>query len=172
MTSTATSQVPGAPDDGRADAVPPDPDASLRRCAVVLLVEDDDADADLAREALAGSPLATELHVVADGASALAFLRRTGAHAAAPVPDLVLLDLNMPGMDGRSVLTEVKRDPALRDIPVVVLSSSASPRDVACAYALSANSYVTKPVGLAAYLATIRAIERFWLGVATPPRAR
>lgn len=169
---TATRRASGAHDDGHDQAMQGDPSAPLRRRAVVLLVEDDDADADLAREALAESPLATELHVVVDGASALAFLRRAGAHASAPAPDLVLLDLNMPGLDGRGVLAEMKRDPALRDIPVVVLSSSASPRDVAGAYALSANCYVTKPVGLTAYLATIRAIERFWLGVATPPRTR
>lgn len=172
MMSTATMRALGAPDDGRDDAALADPPASLGRRPVVLLVEDDDADADLAREALAGSALVTELHVVVDGAAALAFLRRDGPHADAPVPDLVLLDLNMPGIDGRSVLMEVKRDPVLRDIPVVVLSSSASPRDVAGAYALSANCYVTKPVGLASYLATIRAIVRFWLGVATPPRTR
>ncbi len=167
----ATTRVPRPRDDEAVDAPARDPAAPHRRRAVVLLVEDDDADADLAREALAESSLATELHVVIDGASALAFLRRSGAHADAPVPDLVLLDLNMPGLDGRAVLAEVKRDPALRDIPVVVLSSSASPRDVASAYALSANCYVTKPVGLTSYLATIRAIERFWLGVATTPRA-
>ena len=167
----ATTRAREPLDDGHADATRVDPFMPHRRRAVVLLVEDDAADADLAREALAESSFATELHVVIDGAAALAFLRRAGAHADAPVPDLVLLDLNMPGLDGRAVLAEVKRDPALRDIPVVVLSSSASPRDVASAYALSANCYVTKPVGLTSYLATIRAIERFWLGVATSPRA-
>ncbi|MGZ8375808.1 MAG: response regulator [Gemmatirosa sp.] len=139
------------------------------RRGVVLLVEDSAADADLTREALAGSPLIVELHVVTDGREALAFLRRAGPHAQAPVPDLVMLDLNMPGMDGRTLLAELKQDPALRHIPVVILSSSAAPGDVAAAYGLSANCYVTKPVGLDSYLSTVRSIEQFWLGVSTPP---
>lgn len=149
----------------------PSPDAPARppRRGVVLLVEDDAADADLTREALAESPLASELHVVMDGLEALAFLRRAGTHAQAPTPDLILLDLNMPGLGGRAVLAEVKQDPTLRQIPVVVLSSSAAPGDVATAYALSANCYVTKPVGLDPFLSTIRSIERFWLGISTPP---
>ena len=133
---------------------------------VVLVVDDNAADADLTREALSGSGFVDELHVVGDGVEALAFLRREGAYEGAPVPDLILLDLNMPRLDGRGVLTEMKRDAALRRIPVVVLTSSSAPDDVAGAYDAGANCFVTKPVDLDAYLATVRAIGHFWLTVA------
>jgi CheY-like chemotaxis protein len=135
----------------------------------ILLVEDNPADAELTREALQESVLASQLHVVSDGLEALAFLHRTGRYADAPTPDLILLDLNLPRVDGRGVLTDIKQDVGLRDIPVVVLSSSAAPRDVSGAYALGANCYVTKPVSLDAFLAAIRAVEQFWIGVATLP---
>lgn len=142
------------------------------RRAVILLVEDNPADADLAREALVDSALGSDLNVVSDGVEALAFLRREGPYREAPAPDLILLDLNMPRLDGRGVLVEVKQDPAFRDIPVVVLSSSGAPDDVATAYGLRANCYVIKPVGLTRFVATIRSIERFWVAVAMlPPRA-
>jgi len=136
---------------------------------VVLVVDDNAADADLTREALAESTLVDELHVVGDGVEALAFLRREGAFARAPVPSLILLDLNMPRLDGRGVLAAVKADPALCDIPVIVFSSSTAPTDVAEAYRLRANCYVLKPVLLHEFLATIRAIEQFWMGLAALP---
>jgi CheY-like chemotaxis protein len=135
----------------------------------ILLVEDNPADAELTREALDESGLGSRLHVVSDGLEALAFLHRTGGHAEAPTPDLILLDLNLPRLDGRGVLAHVKREDVLRGIPIVVLSSSAAPRDVAGAYALGANCYVTKPVSLDAFLTAIRAVEQFWMGVATLP---
>lgn len=167
--TTATHRAVPEP---AAPAAPDAPGASSPRRAVVLLVEDDAADAELTREALAESGRGVELHVVADGIAALAFLRHLAPHTDAPTPDLILLDLNLPGLDGRGVLAEVKQDPALHDIPIVVLSSSAAPDDVASAYALRANCYVTKPVGLTHYLSTIRSIERFWMVVATPPPPR
>ena len=141
------------------------------RHRVVLLVEDNEADVELTREALAGSALGTQLRVVGDGLEALAYLRRAGEEANGPRPDLILLDLNMPRLDGRGVLEAMKWDTTMQDIPVVVLSSSAAPDDVRTAYRLRANCYVTKPVGLTAYLAMITAIEHFWFTVATPPPA-
>lgn len=142
-------------------------------CGVILLVEDNEADADLTREAFVGGMFHSELHVVRDGRSALAFLRQEGAYAGAPPADLVLLDLNLPGMDGRMVLDAVKSDPRLRHVPVIVLSSSAAPADIHAAYGAGANCYVTKPVGLREFLSTVRAVERFWIGIATlPPHPR
>jgi CheY-like chemotaxis protein len=138
----------------------------------VLLVEDNPGDAELTREALADGAPVGDVHVVQDGVEALAFLRRERSYADAPRPDLVLLDLNLPRMDGRRVLADVKRDPALRDIPIIVLSSSAAAADVAGAYELGANCYVTKAVGLDAYLGGVRAIQRFWTTVATLPPER
>lgn len=148
------------------------PDARVNgtsRRLVILLVEDNAADADLTREALADSDRLASLHVARDGADAIAFLRRQGQHADAPSPDLILLDLNLPGLDGRAVLTAIRGDPALREIPVVMLTSSSAPQDVSDAYRLGANCYVTKPLDLARYLSTIRAIEQYWSEVATLP---
>ena len=139
------------------------------RGPVVLLVEDNAADVDLTREALSDATRLGALHVVRDGAEAIAFLRREGVHAGAPIPCLVLLDLNLPGLDGRGVLVEMRRDETLRRIPVVVLTSSSAPDDAAGAYEAGANCFVTKPVGLTEYLAAVRAIEHFWLDVATLP---
>ena len=135
----------------------------------ILLVEDNPADVELTREALADSKLLSRLHVVRDGVEALAFLHREGDHRAAPRPDLVLLDLNLPRKDGRAVLTEIKGDPILRSIPVVVLTSSRAEQDVAKAYELNANCYVTKPVDLEQFLTIIRSIEQFWFTVARLP---
>ena len=162
MTPIAQKQGPA---NGRAAGAT----AAEPRRGVVLLVDDNAADADLTREALTDSSLVGELHVVSDGLQAIAFLRQQGAYRDAPLPHLILLDLNMPRLDGRGVLAEVKQDPAFRDIPVVVLSSSAAYDDVQKAYSLRANCYVTKPVGLGPFLATIRAITQFWIGTATLP---
>jgi two-component system, chemotaxis family, response regulator Rcp1 len=137
---------------------------------VVLLVEDNPADVDLTCEALSDATRAGGLHVVRDGVEAVAFLRREGDHAGAPIPDLVLLDLNLPRLDGRDVLVAMKRDASLKRIPVVVLTSSSAPDDASGAYEAGANCFVTKPVGLTEYLAAVRAIEHFWLGVATLPQ--
>lgn len=143
--------------------------ARSRKPLTILLVEDSPADVLMTREALAQTGLAATLHVAEDGVDALAFLRRAGRHAAAPRPDLVLLDLNLPRMDGREVLAEIKADPALAVIPLVVLTTSAADEDVLRAYGLHANCYVTKPLDFAAFARVVAAIKDFWFGVATLP---
>jgi CheY-like chemotaxis protein len=135
----------------------------------ILLVEDNPGDVDLTREALHESKVHTHLSIARDGDEALAFLRHEGTHAAAPRPDLILLDLNLPKKDGRAVLTEIKADPALSSIPVVVLTSSEAERDIAHAYALHANCFVTKPIGLDQFIEIVRSIEQFWLTVVKLP---
>jgi CheY-like chemotaxis protein len=135
----------------------------------LLLVEDNPGDVELTREALHEVPVPCRLSVARDGAEALRFLRREGAHAGAPRPDLVLLDLNLPRLDGRAVLAAVKQDPALRAIPVVVLTTSRAPADVREAYALHANAYVVKPADLDAHFAAVRALVEFWGAVAARP---
>ena len=135
----------------------------------ILLVEDDPADAFLARTAIRESKLVCVVHHVSDGDKALAFLRRQGEHASSPRPDLVLLDLNMPGRDGRSVLTEMKKDSELCDIPVVVLTTSDATSDIKTCYASGANSFVTKPVDLDGFLRAMRSIEDYWFQVVKLP---
>jgi CheY-like chemotaxis protein len=137
----------------------------------ILLVEDNLADRVLTKEALEEARIANHLHTVDDGIEALAFLRRQGPYAVAPAPDLILLDLNMPRMDGREFLEICKRDPALRHIPVVVLTTSKAEEDVARSYNLRANCYITKPVDFDQFLAVIKHIEEFWLNVVTLPGA-
>src|SRR5262249_13222957 len=135
----------------------------------LLLVEDNQADADLTREGLADGKLLFTLHHVIDGVQAMAFLRKEGEHAAAPTPDLVLLDLNLPRKDGREVLREIKEDPTLRTIPVVILTSSEAEGDIIKSYDLHANCYMCKPVDLARFLDTVRKIEEFWLTIVRLP---
>lgn len=137
----------------------------------ILLVEDNPGDVRLMREALGDGLGTTTLSVVNDGVAALALLRREGAFAAAPPPDLILLDLNLPKMDGRQVLAAIKGDPRLRRIPVVIFTTSADERDVLGSYDLGANCYITKPADLDQFIATVRAIEQFWLTVVTLPGA-
>lgn len=138
----------------------------------ILLVEDNLGDIELTKEALDTRELASELHVVRDGAAALDFLRRLGPYGDAPRPDLVLLDLNLPRLTGQEVLEEVKRDEALMAIPIVVLTSSAEAEDVTSSYSLHANCYVQKPVGLDEFIDTVHRIEDFWFVTAKlPPRA-
>lgn len=136
----------------------------------ILLVEDDPADAFLARTAIRESKLVCEVHHMSDGDKALAFLRKQGTHADSPRPDLVLLDLNMPGRDGRSVLAEMKKDSGLCDIPVVVLTTSDATSDIKTCYAAGANSFVTKPVDLDGFLRAMRSIEDYWFEVVRLPR--
>ena len=139
----------------------------------ILLVEDNPGDADLAREALENGKLANNLHVLDDGEKAMAFLRREGAYGAAPRPDLVLLDLNLPKKDGREVLAEIKADPNLKRIPVVILTTSKAEEDVLRSYNLHANCYVTKPIDLGQFLKVVKSIEDFWLTiVALPPNGK
>jgi chemotaxis family two-component system response regulator Rcp1 len=138
----------------------------------ILLVEDNPADVRLTEEALKEAANAlTRLHVATDGAQALEFLHRQGEFAGAPRPDLMLLDLNLPRVDGRQVLAHVKGDPDLRRIPVVVLTTSPSEDDILHAYDQHVNSYIRKPVDLDQFLHVLRAIDDYWLGsVSLPPR--
>jgi CheY-like chemotaxis protein len=126
----------------------------------VLLVEDDPGDVLMTREAFEDNKVANRLQVVADGVSALAFLRKEGEHADAPTPDLVLLDLNLPRMDGREVLEAMKSDEKLRSIPVVVLTTSEAEEDVVRSYSLHANAYVTKPVDFERFIEVVRLPQR------------
>jgi len=135
----------------------------------VLLVEDSPTDLLMTREALERSKLRIEIHTVEDGVKTLEFLRRTGKFATAPRPDLVLLDLNLPKKDGREVLAEIKTDPALKSIPVVILTTSKAEEDIARAYQSHANCFITKPVGFANFNEVMRSIERYWFAVATLP---
>lgn len=135
----------------------------------VLLVEDSPTDLLMTREALERSKVLLELHVVEDGVKTMEFLRRTGKYATAPRPDFILLDLNLPRKDGREVLAEIKADPALRPIPVVVLTTSKAEEDIARAYGSYANCFITKPVGFANFNEVMRSIERHWFEVATLP---
>lgn len=136
----------------------------------VLLVEDDPGDVHMTQEAFEDFKVANRLTVVSDGVEAMALLRREGAYADAPVPDLVLLDLNLPRMDGREVLAEVKGDPVLRSIPVVVLTTSAAEEDVLRSYDLHANAYVTKPVDFASFIDVVKRIDDFFVSVVKLPR--
>jgi two-component system, chemotaxis family, response regulator Rcp1 len=137
----------------------------------ILLVEDNPGDVRLTREALKDGRVHHHLHVVADGVEALAFLRATGVHGDAPRPDLILLDLNIPKMDGRQVLAEIKVDPDLVRIPVVVLTTSKAEEDIARSYDLHANCYINKPVDLDQFMTVVKAIEDFWLTVVRLPTA-
>lgn len=135
----------------------------------VLLVEDNPGDVRLTREALRDGKVSNNLSVVQDGVEAMRFLRREGPYADAPRPDVVLLDLNLPKKDGRQVLQEIKGDEALRTIPVVILTSSEAERDIAGAYALQANCYITKPVDLDQFITVVRSIEDFWFSIVKLP---
>jgi|ERR1039457_888165 two-component system, chemotaxis family, response regulator Rcp1 len=141
------------------------------RSIEVLLVEDNPADARLTQEAFSEGLLTNHLNVVTDGFEAMDFLRQRGRHSRAPRPDLILLDLNLPGKGGREVLEEIKTDPGLRRIPVMMLSSSTADQDLQCAYELHANCYIAKPLDFVQYLDVVRSIEHFWFGIVTLPSA-
>ncbi|MCA9705831.1 MAG: response regulator [Myxococcales bacterium] len=141
----------------------------VTRIIEILLVEDNPAEIDLARETLELAKIRNNLHVAMDGVEALRFLRREGDYASKPRPDLVLLDLNLPRKDGREVLEEIKQDPELRSIPVVVLTSSSAERDVVKTYSLGANCYITKPVDLTQFADVVKSIEDFWFVVVKLP---
>ena len=135
----------------------------------VLLVEDDPGDVLMTREAFADHKLRNTLHVVDNGIDALAFLRKQGQYADAPTPDLVLLDLNLPRMDGREVLAAVKQDEVLSSIPVVVLTTSEAEEDVLRSYRLHANAYVTKPVDFDRFISVVRQIDDFFVTIVRLP---
>ena len=138
----------------------------------VLLVEDDPGDVLMTQEAFEEHKVRNNLSVVSDGAEALAYLRREGKYADAVRPDLILLDLNLPRRDGREVLAEIKKDPELGRIPVVVLTTSAADEDILRSYQLHANAYVTKPVDFERFIQVIRQIDEFFVSVVKlPPRA-
>ncbi|HUE97028.1 MAG TPA: response regulator [Longimicrobiaceae bacterium] len=137
----------------------------------ILLVEDNPGDVRLTREAFKDAKVRNNLHVVDDGVKALEFLRSEGEYAAAPRPDLILLDLNLPRKGGREVLQEIKSDPDLLQIPVVVLTSSEADQDIAQAYELHANCFITKPVDLDQFLSVVRSLEDFWLTIVRLPHA-
>ena len=135
----------------------------------ILLVEDNPGDARLAAEAFKEGGSQTRLHVVQDGIEAMAFLRGEGRYASEPRPDLVLLDLNLPRMDGREVLAEIKRDEALKRTPVIVLTTSQAETDILHGYELHANCYIVKPSSLSEFMAAVKSIEDFWFGIAQLP---
>lgn len=145
-------------------------DARDARPIEILLVEDNPGDVRLTREALRDGKVQNHLSVVGDGVEALTFLRREGAHAQAPRPGLILLDLNLPRKDGRQVLAEIKTDQSLQTIPVVILTTSTAEEDVLKAYGLHANAYIKKPVDLDQFLRVVQAVEEFWLTLVTLPR--
>ena len=135
----------------------------------ILLVEDNPGDVRLTREALAEAKVSNNLAVASDGVEALAYLRREAPHENATRPDLVLLDLNLPRKDGREVLGEIKADPQLRRLPVVVLTTSTAEQDILESYNLYANCYISKPVDLDQFLAIVTSIEDFWLTIVKLP---
>jgi two-component system, chemotaxis family, response regulator Rcp1 len=137
----------------------------------ILLVEDSLADIELTKLGLREGKIANHLSIVRDGDEAIAFLRREGCYADAPRPDLILLDLNLPGKDGREVLAEIKADADLKKIPVVILTTSHAEEDVIRAYGLHANAYMTKPVGFEGFVAVVKGIGDYWFTlVRLPPR--
>lgn len=135
----------------------------------ILMVEDNPDDFELTMEAIRDSKILNHLHHVEDGVEAMAFLRKAGRYADKPVPDLILLDLNLPKKDGREVLAEVKSDPHLKRIPIVVLTTSQAERDVAAVYDLQANCYISKPVDLPQFIEVVKAIEDFWFSIVRLP---
>jgi CheY-like chemotaxis protein len=136
----------------------------------ILLVEDDPGDVLMTREAFEDYKVRNQLHIVNDGVEAMAFLRQEGEHADKPRPDLVLLDLNLPKMDGREVLEAIKSDADLSSIPVVVLTTSEAEEDVLSSYSLHANAYVTKPVDFESFIGVVRQIDDFFVTVVRLPR--
>ncbi len=139
------------------------------RSIEVLLVEDNPGDVRLTKEAMRESKVLVNLSVATDGEEALAFLRKQGVHQGAPRPDLILMDLNLPKKDGREVLAEIKFDPDLRRIPVVVLTTSRAEEDILRTYDLHANCFITKPVDLDQFITVVEAISDFWFSVVRLP---
>jgi CheY-like chemotaxis protein len=140
-----------------------------REAIEILLIEDNPGDVRLTREALRDSKLQNDLHVASDGVEGLAFLQRQGRYWNAPRPDLILLDLNLPKKDGRELLSEIKGDPDLKTIPVVILTTSSADQDILEVYKLHANCYVVKPVGLDAFMTIVKSIEAFWFTIVKLP---
>jgi chemotaxis family two-component system response regulator Rcp1 len=138
----------------------------------LLLVEDNPGDVRLTKVALKDAKLKINMHVVGDGMEAMAFLHRQGKYASSPRPDLIMLDLNLPKKDGRQVLAEIKEDPDLKRIPVVIVTTSKAEEDILKTYNLHANCYVTKPLDLDQFIAVVQSIEQFWLTIVKLPNGR
>jgi len=143
---------------------------TARRSADILVVDDNPGDVRLTVEALRDGEMQNSLHTARDGAEAIAFLRRKGKYGDAPRPDLILLDLDMPGMGGLQVLAEIKKDAALKDIPVVILTGSQEIEDIVRTYNLHANCYVTKPIDLEQFIRMVKSITNFWLTIVNRQR--
>lgn len=139
------------------------------RLIEILLVEDNPLDVEITMEALSNTKLANHISVTKDGVEAMRFLKREGAYKDAPRPSLILLDLNMPRKDGRAVLEEIKGDPQLRQIPVVVLTTSKAEEDILESYNLHANCYITKPVDMEQFGKIVQTIDDFWFGIVELP---
>lgn len=144
-------------------------DFSSKKQIEILLVEDSQGDIELTQEAFHDAKIANRIHVAHDGDEALEFLYQRDRHAQAIRPDIILLDLNMPGKNGKEVLSIIKEDDALKEIPVIVLTSSEAEIDVAKSYQLHANAYIIKPVNLKQFLQIVEAVEMFWLSVVRLP---
>ena len=136
----------------------------------ILLVEDNPGDIRLTTEALRQNKLANRLYIVKDGVEALEFLFRRGQYTEAPIPDIILLDLNLPKKSGKQVLAEIKQDPELRMVPVVILTTSDSDRDILESYQLQVNCYITKPLNFAKFTEVVRAVEQFWFRIVKLPK--
>jgi chemotaxis family two-component system response regulator Rcp1 len=144
-------------------------DRSTVKPIEILLIEDSPSDADLAIEALGQGKILNNLHFVEDGVEAIKFLRRKAPYLDVPRPDLILLDLHLPKKSGIEVLEEIKTDPNLKLIPVVILSTSSAPEDIFKSYSLHANCYITKPVDFVQFTKVVRLIEEFWIEVVKLP---
>jgi CheY-like chemotaxis protein len=144
-------------------------ESGILRAVEILLVEDNPGDVRLTTEVLKDTKLCNNIHVVVDGEEATDFLRRRGKYAAAVRPDLILLDLNLPRKDGREVLEEIKGDDSLKQIPVVVLTTSNAEQDILKSYALHANCYINKPVDLEQFAKVVASIEEFWFSIVKLP---
>lgn len=136
----------------------------------ILLIEDNPGDVLLVREALRDHKIANAMRDISDGETALAYLRGEGEHVGRPLPDLVLLDLNLPRMDGREVLAAIKADARIQHIPVVIMTSSSAEADIVRSYRLQASCYITKPLDLDQFLEVVRSVEFFWISVVRLPR--
>ena len=149
-----------------------EPDKAEEKFIEILLVEDNPADVDMLQETFKESKIANNLHVVNDGELAMDFLHKRGEFAASPRPDLVLLDIGLPKKSGLEVLAEIKADPDLKRIPVIILTTSKSEEDILKSYDLHANSYITKPVHLSEFFEVVKSIENFWFSIVKlPPRS-
>ncbi|MBI3853130.1 MAG: response regulator [Verrucomicrobia bacterium] len=146
-------------------------DEAVGQLVQILLVEDNPGDVRLTRESLRECKVLNKLHVVDDGAKAIAFLRRVGDYVSVPRPNVIILDLNLPRKSGREVLEEIKRDPDLKRIPVVILTNSEAEEDIVKAYNLHANCYITKPLRLDQFIKIVQSIEDFWFGIVKLPQA-